>query len=73
MISEKALRIAQLDSIKQQIETSVDKRINKLRSLYAQRESIDLEIYRAANDLLADQSQAKTLGEAIANEQRRVA
>lgn len=73
MISDRAARIAMIDSVRQQVEAAVDKRINKLQSLYAQKVSLELEIYRTANEILADQTQAKTLGDAIANEQRRAA
>ena len=71
MISEKAVRLSLLDSLKQEDERRVIRISERIRDKCLARFDLEVEIYKLTKDLIDAQSQAQNMVKAIEAEQRR--
>ena len=73
MISEKAVRLSLLDSLKQEDERTVIRISDRLREKCIARFNLEIEIHKLTKDLIEAQSQVQNIAAAFEFEQRRTA
>lgn len=71
MISEKAVRLSLLDSLKQEDERTVSRISDRLRDKCIECFNLEVEIRKLSKDLADAQLQARNMADAIEFEQRR--